>query len=77
MPDVRLISMEAKSMNETKIKDKHCIICNNTINIKKENVYVVAKTNPIFDTKEDWDAVDCCYCGCQNLLKIRYKKVMK
>lgn len=77
MPDVRLISMEAKSMNETEIKRWHCSVCSNELNIEKGNIYTVAKINRIFDLEEDWDAVDCAYCGCQNLLKRRYKSIVK
>lgn len=27
--------------------------------------------------KEDYDATDCPYCGCQNVLKKRYKRTGK
>lgn len=55
-----------------KIKEMHCEVCNHTLDIRKENVYTTRTMATIFGPKEEWDATDCPYCGCQNLLKIRY-----
>ncbi len=57
-----------------KIKEKYCEVCNHVLDLRKETVYTVKVAATIFGMRENWDAVDCPYCGCQNLLKRRYLK---
>lgn len=60
-----------------KIREKYCELCNHVLDIRKENVYTVNLTATIFGEREDWNATDCPYCGCQRLLKRRYPKSNK
>ena len=50
---------------------KKCDICGNGINLKKKDIYLVNKS---FFPPLIYDAIDCPFCGCQTLLKIRYSK---
>jgi len=55
---------------------KKCDICGNGINLKKKNIYSVYKSifpQPVLI----YDAINCPFCGCQTLLKVRYQKVEK
>lgn len=56
------------------IKEKNCEVCGHTLNISKENTYIVKVENMLFHNTDDYDATDCPYCGCQNLLHKRYRK---
>lgn len=58
-------------------RKRYCEVCNHELDIRKENVYTVNLTASIFGAREDWNATDCLYCGCQNLLKRRYLKDAK
>lgn len=51
-----------------------CKVCGTKLNIEKGNVYVAQVVNNFFHFTENWNATDCPYCGCQNLLKIRHDK---
>ncbi len=57
-----------------KIKEMYCEVCNHLLDIRKENVYEVNIAGTIFGNTENYDATDCPYCGCQNVLKKRYKR---
>lgn len=57
------------------IKEVHCEICNQILDINKDNTYKVEVENVLFRSKAIHDATDCPYCGCQNLLNKRYQKV--
>lgn len=57
-------------MSQGKIK---CNICSNGIRLKKNRVYLVNKL-AFPAIPEIYDAIDCPFCGCQTLLKIRYRK---
>ncbi len=59
------------------IKEVHCKVCNHILDINKGNVYQTRVENSFFHNVSIWDATDCPYCGCQNLLKERYDKVRK
>lgn len=59
------------------IKELRCKVCNHPLNIAKENVYVANVTNQFFNYEKKYDAVDCPYCGCQNLLNDRYERKSK
>lgn len=52
-----------------------CGICGMPLNLTKEK-YIIEKAVP-FQTEniKEYDAVDCDYCGCQNVLNIRYPKI--
>lgn len=57
-------------MNQGK---KKCDVCNNEITLKKKeiySVYVSSFPQPI----KIYNAIDCPFCGCQTLLKLRYPK---
>lgn len=54
---------------------KCCEVCGTQLNIDKKNVYVAEVRNILIGNSENWNAVDCPHCGCQNLLKKRYNKV--
>lgn len=56
------------------IKEKKCKVCGHTLDVRKENTYVTMVRNMVTGA-ENWDAVDCPYCGCQNLLGRRWMKV--
>lgn len=56
------------------IKEINCKVCNHPLNIKRENVYVAKNIKNPFYGFENWDATDCPYCGCQNLLGKRFEK---
>lgn len=53
---------------------KKCDICGNGITLKKKDIYSVWKSEfpnmPLV-----YNAIDCPFCGCQTLLKVRYRKV--
>lgn len=59
------------------IKEMNCKVCNHPLNISKENVYVAKVTNQFFTMLKNYNAVDCPYCGCQNLLQERFERVGK
>lgn len=59
------------------IKEMNCKVCNHPLNISKENVYVVNVTNMFLMAPGNYDATDCPYCGCQNLLQKRFERVSK
>lgn len=59
------------------IKEMNCRVCNHPLNISKENVYVAKVNNKVFGFTENYNATDCPYCGCQNLLQKRFEKVTK
>lgn len=56
------------------MENNQCKVCGTKLNIEKGNVYVAQVTNNFFHFTENWNATDCPYCGCQNLLKIRHDK---
>ena len=56
------------------IKEIHCKVCNHILDTRKENVYQTRVESAIFHNANIYDATDCPYCGCQNLLKERYEK---
>lgn len=53
---------------------KFCDVCKTPLEINKKTVYVVSVENRFFHYVDNWNAVDCPHCGCQNLLKNRYEK---
>ncbi len=57
------------------IKEVHCKVCNHILDISKDNVYQTRVENAFFHNVNIYDATDCPYCGCQNLLKERHEKV--
>lgn len=69
-----LIKQSGKENWKMKIRERYCEVCNHTLNISKDNVYTANVGESIFGMNEKWDAIDCPYCGCQNLLKRRYAK---
>lgn len=61
------------------IKEMNCKVCNHPLNIAKENAYI-AKVKERFLSVEfvkKYNAVDCPYCGCQNLLRERFERAEK
>ncbi len=66
---------ENNIQKETKIR--RCDVCNHTLDITKKKLYVVMMKRGSWNltVSENYDAVDCDYCGCQNLVHIRYEKV--
>lgn len=57
------------------MKNVECCVCGAQLNLKKEK-YIIEKAVPFQDENiKEYDAVDCDYCGCQNVLNIRYPKI--
>lgn len=51
------------------IREVHCNVCNCIFDINKGNTYQTKVENTFFNSVNIYDATDCPYCGCQNLLK--------
>lgn len=55
-----------------------CKICNKEFELLKENRYMVTNKNLkeiTFGLSSVFDAFDCPYCGCQNIVSDRYVNV--
>ena len=52
-----------------------CNICKEKFEPRKENKYVVSRTNFITKAAEYCDAFDCPFCGCQTVVGSRLKRV--
>ena len=53
-----------------------CKICGKEFELKKENMYLVKNStiSMLFNNNE-YEAFDCPYCGCQNIVNERFLKV--
>lgn len=59
------------------MKIVNCCVCGKQLNLAKEK-YIIEKSVPFqTDNIKEYDALDCDYCGCQNVLNIRYPRICK
>lgn len=55
-----------------------CKICNKRFELKKENKYLVREKYGLCDLGKPmttYEAFDCPYCGCQNVMHVRMPEV--
>ena len=60
--------------------EQQCSVCFKKFELKKENVYRATETTGIvnmFVGEKTYDATDCPFCSCQNILGERLRKIAK
>lgn len=54
---------------------KKCVVCKRLFKLKKENLYNIyvppVGINCIVEGGKTFEAYDCPYCGCQNIVNVR------
>jgi len=60
---------------------KRCIVCRRLFTLEKDNLYIIEEKGSLFQTlvtpAQRFNAVDCPYCGCQNVLALRRPAIVE
>lgn len=64
-------------LKEIKKPLKKCVVCGLKFTINKDECYTIKKNDGSLLQQQlsYYDAIDCTYCGCQNILWQRLKEV--